>query len=429
MLKRPANAAGDDLGAFDRLRADIDDPDEHFLVPQLAEHAHVHPGRRAFDRHLVDAASREQRQRHAVVAPVGILRFPGNHERGAVAVTDVHRLDRLDAVHALLQRLDAPLLNLVEVNVEARLVELDHVRAGVGQLARFGVEDPGEAHRQRLPIGAVVLVGDLVGNGYRPGQRHLEAAVRQPTGDAAGVDEHGRAPFYRTDDAGHLGRFGVTAATRALPSELLRVGPGETGQEPPDVMPSRDLAVGHDVETCFFLLENGDAYRVDLRLAQLGTRQPPRRAEHVGLGEPGGFGKAADDGSGEHGARRPLSGNSRRQVNTLRVKRTAGRILSRGPSEISSVRLQISYVVSGFSRDSPHSSDVVSGFSRTFSMRSLNPAAGMPAALVRLRKLMWLRENASTGTERENRALELNIQRGELVSLAKATLVKLEDDG
>ena len=36
--------------------------------------------------------------------------------------------------------------DLVDVDVEAGLVELDDVGAGVGQLARLGVEQLGEAH-------------------------------------------------------------------------------------------------------------------------------------------------------------------------------------------------------------------------------------------------------------------------------------------
>jgi hypothetical protein len=61
-----------------------------------------------------------------------------------------------------LKRLDPPRLYIVEIDVEARFIELNDVGPGRGEIARFGVEHPREAHRQRLAIGAVVFVSHAV---------------------------------------------------------------------------------------------------------------------------------------------------------------------------------------------------------------------------------------------------------------------------
>ena len=60
---------------------------------------------------------------------------------------------------ALVQRLDAPAGDLVHVDVERRLIELDHVDAVGRERARFLVEQAGERHRHLHAV-AVVAVGD-----------------------------------------------------------------------------------------------------------------------------------------------------------------------------------------------------------------------------------------------------------------------------
>ena len=119
-------------------------PSSTSLSPGFPEHRRIDPGRRAFNRNLVHAAAGEQRQGHAVMSPVRVLRLPGQHQRRAVAVADVHRPGRAHAVHGALQRLDSPLPHFIDEDVEARLVELDDVGAGIDQRARFGVEDVGK---------------------------------------------------------------------------------------------------------------------------------------------------------------------------------------------------------------------------------------------------------------------------------------------
>ena len=61
----------------------------------------------------------------------------------------------------------------VHVDVEGRLVELDHVDAVGGEPARFLVEQVRERHRHLHAV-AVMGVGDGVDDGHRAGQGEFE---------------------------------------------------------------------------------------------------------------------------------------------------------------------------------------------------------------------------------------------------------------
>jgi hypothetical protein len=66
---------------------------------------------------------------------------------------------------------------LVHVDVEGRLVELDHVHAVGLERARLLVQQFGEGHRQLHAV-AVVAVGHGVDDRHRAGQRELELLLR-----------------------------------------------------------------------------------------------------------------------------------------------------------------------------------------------------------------------------------------------------------
>ena len=201
VLQRPANAARHDFRRFDVLGAHVNRAEQDVLPTQLAQHRHVHTGTRALDRHLIHTTLREERQRDAVMAPVGVLGLPRQYGRRAVAVADVHRRASGHTLHALLQRIDAPCLDIVDIDVEARLVELHDVGASRGEVARFGIERAGEAHRQRLAIGAVMFVGHAVHDRHRARQRDLELPRGQIPREPTRVDEHRTRPLHRTDNA------------------------------------------------------------------------------------------------------------------------------------------------------------------------------------------------------------------------------------
>ena len=80
-----------------------------------------------------------------------------------------------EAVDGAVERLDAPLLDGVHVDVEGGLVELDGIDAVGLQRARLLVEEVGEGHGH-LGAVAVVPVGDGVDDGHRPGHGDLELA-------------------------------------------------------------------------------------------------------------------------------------------------------------------------------------------------------------------------------------------------------------
>jgi hypothetical protein len=98
---------------------------------------------------LVDRRGGEQRKRLLVLAPLGAQRLlPLVVGLDAVAVADVDGGLRRQPGTRALQRGDAPLAHLVEVDVERGLVELDHVDARGAMAPRLLVQDLGEAPRE-----------------------------------------------------------------------------------------------------------------------------------------------------------------------------------------------------------------------------------------------------------------------------------------
>src|SRR5207302_5908198 len=123
----------DVLRGLDLWRRDVDASGEDVLALEQREQRHRHPGACALERDLVDAAAREVREGELVLAPlVAEAALPGDVRLDPVAVADVHRGGAGDAVDGAVQRLDAPVADLVDVDVEGGLVELDDVDAEVG---------------------------------------------------------------------------------------------------------------------------------------------------------------------------------------------------------------------------------------------------------------------------------------------------------
>ena len=158
MLQRFADDLRHVFGRLDAIGRDVDAADQHVLAFEERDEIDRHARVGALERHLVDRGLGEQREDLLVLAPLvaeGLL--PDDVRLDAVAVTDVHRGLRGHAFARALERGHAPLAHLVEVDVERGLVELDHVDADRGELARFLVQDLGEGERELLPR-AVVLV-------------------------------------------------------------------------------------------------------------------------------------------------------------------------------------------------------------------------------------------------------------------------------
>src|SRR6266581_1888418 len=156
--QRLQDPRGDQLRSFDLLGAHVDDSQQYVLASRLREDRHVDSGGRAFQRDLIDPCLAQERERDALLAPFRVLLLPGQHARDAVAVADV---DGRRCRHACDGRLECaypPGLDLVEVDVEAGLVELDHIGARRGQVAGLAVQERGEAHREAFLVALVVLV-------------------------------------------------------------------------------------------------------------------------------------------------------------------------------------------------------------------------------------------------------------------------------
>ena len=141
----------------------------------------------------VDPARRQRRKNLLVLPPLAAeRRLPVDVGLDAVAVADVHGGGAVEARDGAVQRLDAPGRDLFHVDVERRLVELDHVDAVGFERARLLVEQVGEGKRH-LDAVAVVLVGDGVDDGHRPGQGDLELALGVGAG-VARLGVHARGP-------------------------------------------------------------------------------------------------------------------------------------------------------------------------------------------------------------------------------------------
>ena len=110
-----------------------------------------------------------------------------------------------------LERGNAPVAHLVEVDVERRLVELDHVDACGLDLARLGVEDLGEGACELLAA-AIVGVEQRVDHRHRAGQRELDAAVGGAAQERGILDEHG---VPARDGPGHHRHLRVVAVADA----------------------------------------------------------------------------------------------------------------------------------------------------------------------------------------------------------------------
>src|SRR5262249_1087307 len=151
-----------------------------------------------------------------------------------------------DALDGPLERADAPGAYLVEVDVEARLVELDDARSRRGERLRLGVEPAGEAHGQTLLVGAIELVEGGVDHGHGAGGGPLHGRAGVGAGEGEGVGHDWPLPGHLAHDARHRLLRHVAAAADALAAELLGVRPREPVEESPDVVSPALLAIAHD---------------------------------------------------------------------------------------------------------------------------------------------------------------------------------------
>ena len=154
------------------------------------------------------------------------------------------------ALGGALQRLDAPVRDLVHVDVEGGLVELDHVDAVGLQGFGFLVEQLGEGERH-LDAVAVIFVGDGVDDGHRAGQGEFQLARGVGAGDAGLV---GMDAALQPQRRHHLRHHRLVAVFADSHLDLVgEIDALDLLQEAMDEMLPRLLALGDDVDAGVFL--------------------------------------------------------------------------------------------------------------------------------------------------------------------------------
>ena len=218
------------------------------------------------------------------------------YRRDAISVADVDRGFGTHTLCSTLQRADTPLLNLIEVDVEARFVELNDVAAIVRQLAGFLVEQPREIHREGAPA-AVILISERIGRRHRTRQSDFHRLVGI-TPKELQCTEHSRtrAPQWTGHPRG-IDHHAVAIAAGLNLDQAAVIDPFEPFAKSPDVMPPPLLAIGQDAQSRFMLVINSQPHGVVLPLAQYIVLQAPLRVDLAGLGEP----RRAREAANNHG--------------------------------------------------------------------------------------------------------------------------------
>ena len=182
-----------------------------------------------------------------------------------------------------LQRLDAPVGDLVHVDVEGGLVELDHVDAVGLQRPGFLVEQFGKGERH-LDAVAVILVGDGVDDGHRAGQGEFQLVRGVGAGDAGLV---GMDAALQPQRRHHLRHHRLVAVVADSHLDLVgEVDAFDLLQEAVDEMLARLLALGDDVDAGIFLQLDRQQGGVALGARQFVALRFPRRPQFVGFGQP-----------------------------------------------------------------------------------------------------------------------------------------------
>ena len=157
-----------------------------------------------------------------------------------------------------LERLDAPVADFVEIDVECRFVELDDIRAGCFDPARFFVEDFGKRPRELFPA-PVVRVVECVDHRHRTGQRDLHLVFRCAAQKSGVLDEHW---VPAGDGADHDGDIGVVAIAYADGLRMLEIHTFKSFEKRRHEMPTGLLAVGDDIDSSLDLVAQHQTDRV-----------------------------------------------------------------------------------------------------------------------------------------------------------------------
>src|SRR6266540_6100215 len=298
VLHRLADHCGDLRRRLHRLARDVDRAHQHVLRAEQADQRHRHARVGALERDPADAALGQQREGQLVLAPLAAERLlPVGVGLDTVAVADVHHRLAGQALDRAVEGRDAPVAHLVHVDVEGRLVELDHVHAERGELARF-LADQGSQRHAELRAAAIVGVVDGIGDGHGPGDGELDSTPGLSAEEAHLVGVDRTAPAERRRHRRHVGFVAVAAdADRDHFREVHAVQPLD---EAPDEVTPRLLAVGDDVDAGLLLVAECQADGVALALLKRRALEAPGRPEGLRGGEPRGLWQTPGYGGVEH---------------------------------------------------------------------------------------------------------------------------------
>ena len=252
----------------------------------------------AFQADLLDGAGGQRREHLLVLPPLRAQRLlPVDIGGDAVAVADVNGRRAAETLGRAFQRRHAPGGGVFHIDIEGRLVELNHIHAIGLQRQRLLVQQPGKGHRQLYAV-AVVAVGDGVDDGHRAGQGELDLALCVCAQKARLGGVH--AALER--ELGHHLRHHrlVAVAAYAHLHLVLEVDALDLLQKAVHEVLTALLAVADHAQSRIFLGLDPQQRGVELGLRQFGALGLPLRPELLGFGQPGRLGQAAGDCGVEH---------------------------------------------------------------------------------------------------------------------------------
>ena len=249
--------------------SEIDHAQHDLLRRQLLEYAEIELGLRGLDRNLVRLAGVEFAQKRIAHRLLAL-------DDRRIAETEMHDGRSLQAVQRAVKRLDRDALGGGRILTQPGLVELDHVGAGLFEIARLRIHRGGKIHHH-LVVVFIVFVDRLPAHGERTRQRDL----RHPPGIAAkefhvaGFDRMGAAD--RTDDAWHgSGQTGL----RCHFARLAGGNAFERGRKTVGVAFAPYLAIGNDVDAGALHVADRKQRCIVLRLLQPGLGDAPQIEPH-----------------------------------------------------------------------------------------------------------------------------------------------------
>src|SRR5262245_8752721 len=294
VFRRLANDRGHLVWALNLLARHVDGANLHVLAVEKPQQADRNAGISALDRDLPDPALGKRRENLLVLAPFAAERcLPVDVGLDAVAVANVNGGGAGQALDRAVQRVDAPRLDLPQIDIEGRFVELNDIHAVGLERTRLGVEEIGERHRHLRAV-AVMGIRDRIDDGHRSRQRELELALGVGACELRLSRVHARLEAKRTRDGGYH-RLVAVGADADL--DLAReIDPIDEFEKAMHEMLARLLAVGDDVDAAILLQLEREHRRVALGVREGRAGGPPGGPQSVGLGEPGRLRQAAGDG-------------------------------------------------------------------------------------------------------------------------------------